>query len=65
MVCYRIYISKKTGEEVKYDRTESGKKYWQKNKERFTEKIICDCGGSYTLSNKSKHFKTKKHMNNN
>ena len=26
-----------------------------------TERIVCPCGGSYTKSNKSKHFNTKWH----
>ena len=34
----------------------------EKNKERMNEKFICDCGGDYTYANKSKHFKTKKHL---
>jgi hypothetical protein len=28
------------------------------------QKILCDiCGGRYTIANKSKHVKTKKHIN--
>lgn len=35
----------------------------QKRKERDNkERILCSCGGSYTYSNKSRHFKTKKHL---
>ena len=26
-----------------------------------TERILCFCGGSYTMSNKCKHYKTKWH----
>jgi len=32
------------------------------NKEKLTEKFICDCGGCYTFRDKAKHFKTKKHQ---
>lgn len=41
------------------------KNYYKKNKEqileRSREKIKCDCGQEYTVSNKSKHYKTMKH----
>lgn len=31
------------------------------NKNRSDQSHNCDCGGSYTNVNKSKHMKTKKH----
>ena len=46
---------------------ERNKLYWEKNKDKlkshYSQKITCECGGKYTLSNKSIHFKTKKHQN--
>jgi hypothetical protein len=39
------------------------KNYYEKNKNHYLEKHICGCGGSYRVYDKSKHFKTKKHMN--
>ena len=42
------------------------KEYYQANKdkilERFSQKIICQCGGRYTLTNKLQHKRTKKHL---
>lgn len=36
-------------------------KYRETNKAKFTEKHECPCGGRYTYSGKSEHFKTKLH----
>lgn len=40
--------------------------YYLKNKERISDKnkssIKCECGGCYTYQHKSRHFKTKKHV---
>ena len=52
---------------------EKNRKYQEKNKEKIKEQaaiyranhkepIQCDCGGSYILLGKSKHYKTKKHI---
>ena len=42
------------------------KEYYQSNKEQILEKqkvkIACECGSTFTTSNKLRHFKTKKHM---
>lgn len=41
--------------------------YRQENKEALnkwkTTKVICECGGKYTLSHKAEHLKSKKHQN--
>jgi len=46
---------------------EYSKKYYQDNKEKIREhknkKFNCECGGKYTQINKSRHLKTKKHLN--
>jgi hypothetical protein len=42
---------------------EKAKKYYEQNKEKLRTKIICECGGSYTITNKSTHLKTKRHIN--
>ena len=45
---------------------EKKKVYYQENKEEINEKarrkFNCECGGRYTMRNKSAHFKTKKHQ---
>ena len=38
------------------------KEYNEKNKEKLTEKFDCECGGKYIFKNKSRHLKTKKHL---
>ena len=37
-------------------------RYKNANPDKFTVKIPCQCGGSYTHWNKSRHFKQKKHL---
>ena len=43
------------------------KEYYKNNKTKMFDdrkiQCICDCGGNYFLYNKSKHIKTKKHLN--
>lgn len=40
------------------------KRTWKaKNQEYLKQKHICECGGTYTPSHKTRHFRTKKHMN--
>ena len=40
------------------------KKYYLENKEKWTDKSVCeDCGNAYNLNNKYYHFKSKKHAN--
>lgn len=51
------------------------KNYYEANKEKmkqygkniyatkYKQQTICECGGKYTLLNKKRHSKTKKHMN--
>lgn len=43
--------------------TEKSKLYREKNKEKLKSKMMCDCGSQYIYNGKSKHLKTKKHMN--
>jgi hypothetical protein len=40
------------------------KEYKLKNKERLKERFICECGESVALGNKSRHNKSKLHLNN-
>jgi predicted GIY-YIG superfamily endonuclease len=37
------------------------KEYYEENKERFNEKINCECGGRYTTKHKTRHLKSKIH----
>jgi hypothetical protein len=47
----------------KYDQNKYNKNFMEKNKDKIKEKIICDiCCGTYTYFNKSKHFKSSKHI---
>ena len=39
------------------------KKYRELNLEKIKEKTVCQCGGLYTYSVKSRHLKTIKHQN--
>ena len=58
-----IQYQKKNKDKVigyKYKYTESNK---EKIKEYKNKKFECKCGGKYTQSNKSMHFKSKKHIN--
>ena len=41
---------------------ERAKIYWENNKNILSEKIICECGGNYTVKHRSTHLKTKKHL---
>ena len=46
----------------KYDSKIYNKTFYEKNKDKVLEKIICSiCCGSYTYYNKSKHNKSNKH----
>lgn len=48
----------------KYNQSQYNKNFMEKNKDKIKEKIICDvCCGSYSYYNKSKHMKSKKHIN--
>ena len=35
---------------------------YERRKDYFTKKINCGCGGHYRPTHKTKHFKTKKHI---
>lgn len=40
------------------------KKYYENNKDKWSVKHVCMvCEGSYSTSTKSRHFKSKKHIN--
>jgi len=38
------------------------KKYNAEHREQLNEKNACECGGKYTIANKTRHFKTKIHQ---
>ena len=42
---------------------EYAKEYRETNKNKINKDYECECGGKYTYSHKSKHLKTKKHLN--
>jgi len=43
--------------------SEQQKKYQQNNKDKLNAKIICECGGKYQRTSKTRHLRTKKHIN--
>ena len=51
----RDYVKEKSAKKVK--------QYYENNKEKLNEKFNCDCGGRYTYSQKSTHFKSLLHQN--
>lgn len=54
--------SKKDYNENKDKYSDKARKYYEKNKDILKTKIKCECGGSYSKTNKSTHFKTAKHL---
>ena len=50
--------------EHKKDKQIYDKEYREKNKEKLSKEIMCECGGRYKQHHKSTHLKTKKHINN-
>jgi hypothetical protein len=59
---WRNNLTDEKRKEINEKRKEKDKEYRDKNKEKLNEKFICCCGGKYTKTGKSKHFKTKKHQ---
>jgi hypothetical protein len=53
-------ISEKA-KEYRQIHNEQIKEYYKLNKDKINEKHICECGGSYSLKNKSTHLKSKRH----
>jgi predicted GIY-YIG superfamily endonuclease len=37
--------------------------YYQNNKEKIKKKFVCECGGKFTYGKKSRHEKSKMHLN--
>lgn len=50
----RDYVRQKASQRVK--------DYFEKNKEKLYERFNCECGGKYTYSQKTTHFKSKLHQ---
>ena len=49
-------------EEFRIIHNASMRGYYRLNKEKYSKKYYCECGGRYTISYKSHHNKTKKHQ---
>ena len=57
------YINKAGEEKVyKYDTKEYSKKNRLKNDDKLKIKYPCQCNGSYSITTKQNHFKTKTHI---
>ena len=55
--------NEKTEIKTKKSNKEYISNFYFNNPEKLTEKIICEfCGGEYTYNNKSKHMKSKRHI---
>ena len=54
----RLYYNKNIVKE-----REKSKSYYHRNKERFSTKNECPCGGRYTSVNKNIHYGTRGHLN--
>lgn len=58
----RTYKHKNGEECIKtYDQKKYNDAFYQKHKEVMTMKHSCECGGKYTITNKSRHDKGKYH----
>lgn len=44
-----------------YAKRNAANRYMKRNKEKYKERIDCQCGGHYTYWNKTRHLKSKKH----
>ena len=64
--CVNKQIAGRTDKEYYEDNKEKFKEYYEKNKETIEkyrkENHDCECGSCYTYSNKTNHFKTKRHI---
>ena len=68
--CINKYVAGRTDKEYYIDNkakiNEQSKIYRENNKDKISEQnrvqYDCECGGKYTYSHKSQHFKTKKHQ---
>ena len=50
-------------DEMKQKQITYNKNFYTKNIDKLKSKILCECGASYTLFNKSRHIRTnKKHL---
>ena len=55
--------TKKNGEEVikQYNQQKYNKNFYEKHKDKLTQKFSCECGGKYLATNKYNHEKGKLH----
>jgi hypothetical protein len=60
----RLQKDKKYYEENKEEIKQYNKKYREKNKQRLNQRVICQCGGDYSIAGKAQHFKTRLHKRN-
>jgi len=59
----KLKIQKKEWNENNKDKIKKiADKYRENNKERRTQKFDCECGGTYSYTDKARHKKTKKHQ---
>jgi hypothetical protein len=45
------------------DKKSYNSQYYNLRKDKLSSSCDCECGGKYSKANKSRHFKTKKHLN--
>ena len=65
--CINKIIPSRTVKEYREDNKEKikeySKQYRKNNKEKIKGRVECECGSKFMLSNKSRHLKSKKHIN--
>ena len=59
--CKNQGIIEQMGGTKEYDKVYN-KQYFDKNKDRLKQKVLCQCGSYYSYYKKSYHIKTKKHQ---
>lgn len=59
---WRNNLTNEKRKEINERRKEKDKEYRDKIRDKLNEKFVCECGGKYTKTGKSKHLKTKLHQ---
>jgi hypothetical protein len=62
MSCVKVY-TKKDGTVIEkvYDQKVYSATHYQKHKEKYAVRYDCECGGTYSITNKHNHLKTQIH----
>ena len=58
----KAYREGEKREELLEKKREWNKQNREKNKDKLSESIMCECGHTYTFQHKARHMKTERHM---